>query len=116
MLYYLKWYINFVAYARFFGLMNNLSQSVDLLEVNLSKLLSKYSTLQQSLEDLLKEKENLRLKISEQEKEISELEEKLETSRIANAIVGSKEDKHVTKLKINTLVREIDKCIAQLSE
>lgn len=115
-MYYLKWYINFVAYVRFFGLMNNLSQSVDLLEVNLSKLLSKYSTLQQSLQDLLKEKESLRLKISEQEKKISDLEEKLETSRIANAIVGSKEDKHVTKLKINTLVREIDKCIAQLSE
>ncbi len=115
-MYYLKWYINFVAYVRFFGLMNNLSQSVDLLEVNLSKLLSKYSTLRQSLQDLLKEKESLQLKISEQEKEISDLEEKLETSRIANAIVGSKEDKHVTKLKINTLVREIDKCIAQLSE
>jgi predicted nucleic acid-binding Zn-ribbon protein len=96
--------------------MNNLSQSVDLLEVNVSKLLSRHSALQQSFEHLLKEKENLLIKISEQEKEISDLEEKLDTSRIANAIVGSKEDKHVTKLKINTLVREIDKCIAQLSE
>ncbi|MFD1315916.1 hypothetical protein [Namhaeicola litoreus] len=112
----MKWYINFVAYVRFFGLMNNLSQSVDLLEVNVSKILSKHNALQQSFEKLLKEKEDLLMKISQQEKEIIELEEKLDTSRIANAIVGSKEDKHVTKLKINALVREIDKCIAQLSE
>mgnify|MGYP000975913712 FL=1 len=47
---------------------------------------------------------------------IDDLEKKYESLRLANTIVGSKEDKHATKLKINTLIREIDKCIIELQE
>jgi hypothetical protein len=35
---------------------------------------------------------------------------------MAKTILGSDENKRETKLKINTLIREIDHCIAQLSE
>lgn len=54
--------------------------------------------------------------MSQQRESTHILENKHESLRIANAIVGSKEDKHTTKLKINALIREIDKCIAQLGE
>lgn len=96
--------------------MNNLTKSVNLLETNLLKLLEKFKMLETSFDDLTKEKEDLQIKVLQQEKIITDLEGKLEASKIANAIVGSKEDKHLTKLKINSLIREVDKCIAQLSD
>ncbi len=43
-------------------------------------------------------------------------EEKYESLKIANSMLGSEENKRETKLKINALIREIDHCIVQLSE
>ena len=47
---------------------------------------------------------------------ISSWEEKYESLKFANSILGSDESKREAKLKINTLIREIDHCISQLSE
>ena len=47
---------------------------------------------------------------------MTELENKFKSLKIAKTIEGSKEDSRETKLKINALIREIDACIAQLSE
>ena len=82
----------------------------------LAKLLNKYSSLQLENKNLLDDKIALKEQLTVHHQLISDLENKQESLRIANAIVGSKEDKHLTKLKINTLIREIDKCIVQLSD
>jgi len=39
-----------------------------------------------------------------------------DTLKMANSLLGSDENKRETKLKINSLIREIDYCIAQLSD
>ena len=65
---------------------------------------------------LLQQKNNFQQQLNKQQEVIGALEKKYESLRVANTIVGSKEDKHATKLKINTLIREIDKCIVQLSD
>ena len=65
---------------------------------------------------LRQQKNNFQQQLSKQQDLIDSLEKKYESLRVANTIVGSKEDKHATKLKINTLIREIDKCIVQLSD
>ena len=96
--------------------MNNLFQIANLLEVKLSKLLEQYTVLQQENKKLLQLNGELEKQLKEQHQQFSDLEGKHESLRVANAMVGSKEDKHVTKLKINTLIREIDKCIVQLSD
>ncbi len=96
--------------------MNNLFQIVNLLEVKLSKLLRQYTVLQQENKKLLQLKSELEEQLKQQHQQFNDLEKKHESLRVANAMVGSKEDKHVTKLKINTLIREIDKCIVQLSD
>ncbi len=96
--------------------MNNLFQIVNLLEVKLSKLLRQYTVLQQDNKKLLQLKSELEEQLKQQHQQFSDLENKYESLRVANAMVGSKEDKHITKLKINTLIREIDKCIVQLSD
>jgi len=52
----------------------------------------------------------------QQEAIISSWEEKYESLKFANSILGSDESKREAKLKINGLIREIDHCISQLSE
>jgi FtsZ-binding cell division protein ZapB len=96
--------------------MSNVLEIVDSLQSKLTRLLSKYELLQIENQQLLEKSEKLVLEVQEKLESISSLENRYESLRIANAIVGSKEDKHTTKLKINTLIREIDKCIAQLDE
>ena len=52
----------------------------------------------------------------QQQETISSWVEKYEALKMANSLLGSDEDNRETKLKINTLIRDIDHCIAQLSE
>jgi len=96
--------------------MSNVLEIVDSLQSKLTRLLSKYELLQIENQQLLEKSEKLVLEVQEKLESISAIEDRYESLRIANAIVGSKEDKHTTKLKINTLIREIDKCIGQLDE
>jgi uncharacterized protein YlxW (UPF0749 family) len=96
--------------------MNKLFEIVNTLEAKLSKLLGKYTILQQENLKLLQQVNNLQQQLNKKQAMIDDLEKKYESLRVANTIVGSKEDKHATKLKINTLIREIDKCIVQLSD
>ena len=96
--------------------MNNLFQLVDLLDKKLNKLLNKHNNLQLINTQLIEEKKKLKEELLNRDQLIDDLDKKYESSRVANAIVGSKEDKHMTKLKINALIREIDKCIVHLSD
>lgn len=64
---------------------------------------------------LRKDLEVLKAQLSEKELQLEALENQLEKHRLASAISGSDNYKHETKIKINTLVREIDNCITQLS-
>ena len=95
--------------------MSNLSGIVDSLESRVVKLLQdeNLKRLNIKLED-----EITTLK-SQQDQNIIEIDswkEECNTLRIANSMLGSNKHKRETKLKINELVREIDKCITQLSE
>ena len=48
--------------------------------------------------------------------EITALKSECESLKMANSLLGGEENKRDTKLKINSLIREIDYCIAQLSD
>ncbi len=89
---------------------------VDLLEDKLTRLILKQEQLQSENRQLKESEQLLMKKVSEQNDFMKDLEEKHQSLKVANAIVGNKEDKHLTKIKINSLIREIDKCIVQLSE
>ena len=96
--------------------MDNLYQKVSTLDGKLTKLLSQYSDLQEQNKKLLQQNNIFEQQLVQKHQQFNDLESKFESLRVANAMVGSKEDKHITKLKINTLIREIDKCIVQLSD
>ncbi len=96
--------------------MNNVIELVDLLEDKLTRLLLKQEQLEKENRQLKQSEEILISRVSQQSLFIKGLEDQYQSLKVANAIVGNKEDKHLTKIKINTLIREIDKCIIQLSE
>lgn len=89
---------------------------VDLLEDKLTRLLLNQEQLKEENRRLKKSEEELLQKVSEQNLLHKSLEDEFQTFKIVSAIVGSKGDKHLTKIKINSLIREIDKCIVQLSD
>jgi chromosome segregation ATPase len=96
--------------------MSELSKIIDSLEVKFFKLSKKIESLEQLNESLSNELNTLKLKAQEENKQITSLKHELESLKITNSLLGSEEYKKETKLKINSLIREIDYCIAQLSE
>lgn len=89
----------------------------------ISRITEKTGTLQEQLrlsrsevELLQRDARRMRETIELQKNTIRDLEEKNKIVKIAEAVALSKEDKRAVKLKINEFIREIDKCIATLSE
>ncbi len=96
--------------------MSNLSEIVDSLENRVGKLLQKYNNLNNEKLKLEEEVTNLKSKQSQFNEEIDKWKGECKSLKLANSMLGSEEYKRDTKLKINEMVREIDKCITQLSE
>lgn len=96
--------------------MSNIQDIVDSLENRISKLLHKLEVLKQANSKLNEKLAGSEQHISDQERLISSWQDKYESLKIANSMLGSDENKRETKLKINALIREIDHCIVQLSE
>ncbi len=96
--------------------MSNLSEIVDSLENRVSKLLQNYENLNSKKKQLEDELVISKAQQDQYKIEIEKWREECNTLKLTNSILGSNEHKRETKLKINELVREIDKCITQLSE
>ncbi|WOC40057.1 hypothetical protein [Polaribacter sp. HL-MS24] len=91
-------------------------EAIHTLEVKLKNLLSNYEFLKSENEILLQNASISQQKLLEQQKIIEAQQNEYHLLKIAKTIEGSKENTRDTKLKINTLIREIDKCIIQLNE
>ena len=96
--------------------MSNIEDIVDSLENKISKVLHKLELLKLANSKLSEELEVSKREIQIQKEHISDWEEKYEALKMANTILGSDDNKRETKLKINALIRDIDHCIAQLSD
>lgn len=96
--------------------MSDITQIVNTLEDRISKLFSKISTLEQTNLILKSEITEFVTTIKNQSNAIEVLKTQYDSLKMANSILGSNENKRDTKLKINSLIREIDYCIAQLSD
>ena len=96
--------------------MSEIVEIIDTLEGKLKKLLDKIDYLEQSSLELNQELKKATTIIQNQSNEIDTLIKDCETLKMANSLLGSEENKRDTKLKINSLIREIDYCIAQLSD
>lgn len=96
--------------------MSELSKVIDSLEVKFFKVNQKVNRLNKINEELSVQLSHLENKTQSQLTEISELKNEINRLKMVNSLLGSDENKRETKLKINSLIREIDYCIAQLSD
>jgi len=86
------------------------------LASRVEKIMGLYQEVKKENEALLKQNDELKVKIDKKEKHLFEIEKKHENMVMAKSIASSdSEDTAEMKLKINGLVREIDKCIALLN-
>lgn len=96
--------------------MSEIAEIIDSVENRIEKLFMKIDSLEKNsmaLRTELREAANL---IQKQTEEINNLKSDCESLKMANSLLGGEENKRDTKLKINSLIREIDYCIAQLSD
>ena len=96
--------------------MSEIAEIVDTLEDKVHKLFSKVEGLEKSCEGLKLELQKAATIIKHQSSEIEVLQKQYDALKLANSLLGSEENKRDTKLKINSLIREIDYCIKQLSD
>jgi len=96
--------------------MSVIAEIIDTLENKIEKLFFKIKSLEKNNQELSLELKNTAVLLQNQSKDIDVLKTQLETLKVANALLGSDDNKRDTKLKINSLIREIDYCIAQLSD
>ena len=96
--------------------MSEIAEIVDTLEKRLGKVLSKLDDLEKTNLNLRAELNKTATVVIAQNKDFEALKMQYDTLKIANSLLGSEENKRDTKLKINSLIREIDYCIAQLSD
>ena len=96
--------------------MSAMIELVDSLENKVSKLLHQLEIQRQLNRKLTEELRDSNGRNKQLQSTIEEWEDKYRSLKLAKSMLGSNESKTEAKLKINTLIREIDTCIAQLSE
>ena len=96
--------------------MSVIAEIIDTLEYKVEKLFEKSKGLEGNNQALRLELAKAAQIIQKQSEEMEALKKQNETLKIANSLLGSDNNKRETKLKINSLIREIDYCIAQLSD
>ena len=94
------------------------AEQVDILEGIKEKIQTVKFRLQESQEtnDLLKKKnDDLQQMVQQKQSVIDELEQKNQQLALVKSIMADSEDANEARIRINRIVREIDKCIALLN-
>ena len=86
-----------------------------ILKENIKQLVSLYEQSNKVNSVFSREKNELLVTIKEKDLKISALQEENNNLKIAKSIVSG-EDTHNAKIKINQIVKEIDRCIALLNK
>jgi Txe/YoeB family toxin of Txe-Axe toxin-antitoxin module len=80
------------------------------------KLISAYQRLNQNYQRLEKENELLKSELKLKQEEISKVLNQNKTIKIAKSLEGNDDNSAQLKLKINEIVREVDRCMALLNK
>jgi len=97
--------------------MSSITSYISNLKEQISLLLSKYQKLSTYNDELNHQKIDLLERIKFLENEIQELKKRVEVVHVVKGIsVKEGESAGFARLKVNNLIREIDKCISLLNE
>lgn len=95
---------------------------IDKLKQSLSDLITGYERLKEENLHLFNENQKLLSINKQKDTEIKKIKDKLETYKLGDAFIANSnsndltEKKHDAKIRINRLVKEIDRCITLLSK
>lgn len=86
------------------------------LKQNIRRLIDNLEKTKDELETLKDEYKGLEFQFDEYKKEHEELKKRYENLKVARAFVEGDPDNQAAKQKINSIIREVDKCIALLNQ
>lgn len=93
-----------------------LKNIIQTLTSNIQEIKSLHNKVLKENEELKGEITELLAKLDLKEKENEEFTKKYESLKLAKTIAASSSDAHDAKVKLNRIVREIDKCISLLNK
>ncbi len=96
--------------------MSKIELIVNSLEQKVQRVLHKMTELKKDNAILKEELLKANALCSKQMQTLKQYEDDYKTLKFANSILGSDDSKRETKLKINSLIKEIDDCISNLSD
>ena len=96
--------------------MSKIETIVQTLEQNTNQIIDKIGLLQKENGALKREIIDLKTQNKDQLLLLEEKQAEFDSLKIASSMLGSNEDKRASKLKINALIKEINDCIASLSD
>lgn len=96
--------------------MNSEFEIIKRIQHNVNQLVNERNALRESLKDYNSQIEILNSRLFQKEEEIQQLNEKLKIVKMAKSLDGTSDKNTEVKLKINELVREIDRCIGLLNK
>ena len=89
---------------------------LNMLSSKLSKLTGKYKEVSEELSICKSTNKQLKIQLERQNEEIKNFQNQHKISKIVSSLAESTHNSAELKLKINEYIKEIDKCIAHLSE
>lgn len=93
----------------------NASEINSEIKKKIQMLVAAYERIKQENEVLSLKKQELENQLKNKEQVVADLEERCSRLKLANALSGDGSDMHDAKIKVNRIVREIDRCIALLN-
>jgi len=96
--------------------MSDIVQVVEHIEQKIRNLILKSTDLEEENQSIRLELDFYKNRFEQTENEMYNLKKQIETLKTANALLGSDDFKRETKKKINSIIKEIDYCVTQLSD
>ena len=95
--------------------MSESDEIIKSLRDKLHSIISLYENAKENNQNLQAENDSLRQRVEKEGSVVAELENRNKALNLSRAFLTSSEDVQDAKLKVNKIVREIDKCIALLN-
>ena len=96
--------------------MSEVDELISRIKNRIEQVIQGHNQMKADNQSLRDDVQGLKEQLSERDGQIRELNEKVQVLKVASSLKGEGDDNRVVKLKINELVREIDKCIVLILE
>ncbi|MBR4994652.1 MAG: hypothetical protein IKY82_01180 [Alistipes sp.] len=85
------------------------------IEAQAQRIIAQYENLEEQCRQLREERDSLRAELRQQEEQLRQAKAEVQRLRLAEGLSGNNTDKAKSRARINLLLREVDKCIALLT-